>query len=262
MVGAAPPPVRLTAAMARTPRLHVGRLAGVGCLQPLEGTHARHLRALRVGPGDLVELFDGAGHGAWGRVETVAPCPTVRVLASAGAAAAESPLKVVLVQALPAKLPRFDAVVRMATELGVAAVVPVVTARTRLPGGGAATLARRGERWRRLAAAATEQCGRALVPRVDDPVQWRDVPWGELPSPRLLLEPAAAEPLAVAAAEVAAAATLFVGPEGGFSPAERARLEREGARGVSLGPRILRADTAGAVAVALLQFARGDLGGA
>jgi len=170
----------------------------------------------------------------------------------------ESPLALTLIQGV-CRGERMDLVVQKAVELGAARILPVLTARSvpRLDG---ARAARRHAHWQAVAAAAAEQCGRAVVPEVAPPSPLREALAGAtLPAVRYLLDPAAgAGPRALP--PLGAAAALLVGPEGGLTDGERAAAEAAGFRGLRLGPRILRTETAGLAALAVLQALHGDLG--
>jgi 16S rRNA (uracil1498-N3)-methyltransferase len=223
---------------------------------------AHHLgRVLRLRPGGLVDATDGAGHlytvrlvaldatGAWGTIEGRAEPRR------------ESPCALTLAQAI-LKGDRMSWLVQKATELGVARIIPMETARVvARPAGGAAA---RVGRWERIAREAVKQSGRVVVPTIDRSRAFADVTC-EVPTHDVAWVFWAGGGLALAGAAAAAgrpaSALLLVGPEGGFTPEEVALAEGAGARLVSLGPRTLRADSAGLAAVALCQYLFGDLGG-
>jgi 16S rRNA (uracil1498-N3)-methyltransferase len=225
------------------------------------------MRVMRLQPGDAVFLFDGAGAEFEGELMSIdGATAQVRILGPV-ASDAESPLRVVLVQAVPVKLPRMDTIVRQTTELGVARIVPVLTARGQIPAGGERTLARRVERWRRVAETAAQQCGRSVVPAVADTVAWRDLELSSLPRPLALFHGAGESAgagwsdVGTGLASAGDAMTLMVGPEGGWSEEELATARAADAEVVNLGPRVLRADTAGAVAMSIAQWRWGDVSG-
>jgi 16S rRNA (uracil1498-N3)-methyltransferase len=152
-----------------------------------------------------------------------------------------------------------ELVIQKATELGVSEIRPVVTART----DAAARPALRGsrqERWDKVASGAAEQCGRAVVPDVA-PTSTLDrflaEPFDGLKL--LLLETPGVPSLASRALAVPSAVLLLLGPAGGWEPAEAERITAAGFTSASLGPRILRAETAAIAAVALAQALWGDL---
>jgi len=221
---------------------------------------ARHMQVMRLAAGDRVFLFDGEGVEVEGRLRTLNSDGVEVEVVGPVSADAESGLEIVLVQAVPVKVPRMDTIVRQCTELGVVRILPVTSARGQTPGGGNRALERRAERWRRIAATAAQQCGRARIPQIDEPAPWEGLEWAGLPQPRLLLHPRGAAMQEASGGDDVTGLTLLIGPEGGWSEEEIATAREAGAQPVACGPRVLRADTAGAVAVSLAQYLWGDLG--
>jgi 16S rRNA (uracil1498-N3)-methyltransferase len=218
------------------------------------GPEARHYLAdvLRLRAGERIEVFDGRGGRYEGRLEegleSVALGP--RELARGGSA------QITLLVAL-AKGEKLELVVQKATELGAARIVPFAAERSvvRLEG---AKGEERARRWRRIAEEAARQCGRADVPEVAAPQALADALASLAPGTATFVFHPGGAPLEagpVAAAGLAA----VVGPEGGLTEDELAICRRAGARAASLGPRVLRAETAALVAVTLLQVRFGDL---
>jgi 16S rRNA (uracil1498-N3)-methyltransferase len=157
----------------------------------------------------------------------------------------------------PIRRNRLDWLVEKAAELGAARLVPLLTERT-------VVRLENPARLRAVAAEAAEQCGRLSVPEIANPVplgSWLAGRSADRGRPLLLADEAGGEPIATALAEVAGTAEppdLMVGPEGGWAPRERALLlSRPGVRPVSLGPLILRAETAALAALAAWQAVRG-----
>lgn len=229
-------------------RFHVESPLGAQATLDLPDGAARHVQVLRMQPGMGLTLFDGHG-GEWsarilamGRqrveVELLAHDPVERELATS----------VTLVAAMPAN-DRFDWLVEKATELGVAAIEPVMTERSvlRLSGERAQ---RKQQHWQAVAVAAAEQCGRTRVPRIGLPVTlatWLGGPSGASASTvDLLLSLGDAVPLAqrLRAAPAGSPWRIFSGPEGGYAPSEEQALRAHGAQPTHLGERVLRAETA------------------
>lgn len=219
-------------------------------------------RVLRLGPGELVVVADGNGREYTVRLERVADTATGTVVRE-GVSAVESPLAVTLVQGIP-KGDKMEQIVRAATELGLHALQPVVTARTvvRLP---PSRWRERAGRWQRVAKEAAKQCGRAVVPEVRAPralADWLAACSADAAGLRLCLWEGAAPPLGDVLARLAAtpaAVEVLVGPEGGLAREEVDAARERGFAPAGLGPRILRTETAGPAAVAILQFRFGDL---
>ena len=225
-----------------------------------DAAETRHLgRVLRLGPGDLVTAVDPSGRRWQVRLTELTARAASGVVVADDSAARESPLDLTLVQGVP-KADKMDLVVRVATELGVARVVPVLCERTviRPPASGWAD---RVARWQRIAAEATKQCGRARIPEVTAPSAL-DAWIRRGPEPGLLVclweeSPSAfADPLPPPPVP---RATLVVGPEGGLAAREVDALRAGGGVVTGVGPRILRTETAGPVGLALLQARYGDL---
>lgn len=226
----------------------------------LEGDRHHYLsRVLRVRPGTAVELFCGDGDVFRATVLSVERHASTIAVDSAHPGQPASPLRVVLLQSL-LRRSRLELAVQKATELGVAEVRLVETSRctARRPGG------QRLQRLRTIAAEAAEQCGRAEVPAVLAPASLDDAlsATPEVDARLVLWEEARHASLAAALPGLRkpAAIALLCGPEGGLSADEVARAEAADYRAVGLGPRILRAETAPLVALAVLQFGWGDWG--
>lgn len=225
----------------------------------LEGDRARYVsRALRLRPGDRFILFDGSG-GEYRVAITRITKNRVDVLPeSFEQRSVESALAIRLLQGV-AKGERMDTVVQKATELGVARISPVLTeySVTRLDEDKAL---RRASHWQRIAISACEQSGRNTVPQVDTPRALAGVLQrpNRLPGQRLVLSPDAATQIG-SAALADTPVTLLVGPEGGLSPVEIESSINAGFVALSMGPRILRTETAAIAALAILQARIGDL---
>jgi 16S rRNA (uracil1498-N3)-methyltransferase len=247
-------------------RLYVPVPLQAGAELSLPPEAARHVQVLRLQPGDELILFNGQG-GQWqaevqqmGRKEVA-----VRLRAALPDPANELPLHITLAMGMPAN-ERMDSLVEKATELGVAALQPLQCARSVLKLQGERADKRRAH-WQGVAIAASEQSGRTQVPDVAPvaelkawlsslprPAAPAALPDGAgLPEWRGLLSLAAdAQPLArwAALGQAASRITLLSGPEGGLAPEEEALARSAGFVPLSLGRRVLRADTAPLAALA------------
>jgi 16S rRNA (uracil1498-N3)-methyltransferase len=237
---------------ARTTRLFVdAELSPRASIELPEDAAHHAARVLRLAAGDRVVLFDGRG----GEYDATLAMPgRGRVLAETGdwrELERESPLGVTLVQAVSSG-ERMDFTIQKAVELGVAAIHPVYSERSivRLAG---EREAKKLAHWRRVAIAACEQCGRNRVPAVAEPLALASYRAPE--GTKILLAPTATRRLAELARGPLA---LAAGPEGGFSEAEEAQLQRDGFVAASLGPRVLRTETAALAALAALNALAGD----
>ncbi|RZL40618.1 MAG: 16S rRNA (uracil(1498)-N(3))-methyltransferase [Rubrivivax sp.] len=213
------------------------------CELALPSGAARHVQVLRLQPGGALTLFDGSGP-EWRAEVTAMGRSEVRVsLLGAEQPQRELARAVTLAVVMPAN-DRMDFLVEKASELGAAALQPLVGERSVLRLSGERADKKRAH-WQGVAIAAAEQCGRTVPMRIE-PVLSLSGWLAALPMPgddewRGLLSPAAASPLA---AFPQPRALFLSGPEGGLSDAEEDAARARGFAAVSLGPRILRADTA------------------
>lgn len=239
-----------------SPRIYCDLRLGPGAQFPLPQDAANHVgRALRLRAGDALVVFDGSG-GEYDA--TILRVDRDRVDVKTGAfreAEREAPLEVGLVQGLP-EADKMDWILQKSVELGVAWIQPVVCERSvvRLSGDRAA---RRESHWQRVVIAACEQTGRNRVPALKPTLAFRD--WAAQPAAgaRWMLSPGAAEALA-AQPPPAGPVELLVGPEGGLSERELDIAANIGFAALSLGPRVLRAETAPLAALAAIQSLWGD----
>jgi len=225
------------------------------------GPEAAHrlARVLRLRSGEHLVLFDGSGQEWAVELKSVGAKGLTAVVVQEVPAPPEPRVHLTLLACL-LKEPRFELLLEKATELGVAEIVPVVARRSVVrPWKEGA----KQERWRRIVIEATEQCERARPPELHPPVPLpqalrraeglRIVPWEEERSQGLgqLLRGLREPPRQV---------SLLVGPEGGLEPQEVEMARQCGFAVVTLGPRILRAETAALVACALVMHELGELG--
>ncbi|MDQ7311822.1 16S rRNA (uracil(1498)-N(3))-methyltransferase [Stenotrophomonas sp. Sm10] len=221
---------------------------------------ANHLvRVMRLREGDTCVLFNGDGHD-YSATLTAAGKREVQVRIDAVQAVDnESPLAIILLQGI-ARGEKMDLILQKATELGVAAIIPVNAERTEVKLD-AARAEKRVSHWNNVVTSACGQSGRASIPQVGPPLSLAQAA-AALPADtlRLTLDPLGAHRLSTLDAAPAGGIVIAIGPEGGWSPRDRDQLAAAGFQGLQLGPRILRTETAGLAAIAALQARLGDLG--
>jgi 16S rRNA (uracil1498-N3)-methyltransferase len=255
--------------------------------------HHRVTRVLRLRKGDALRIFDGRGNEYETVIESADRAQATLRVTGAVPPLPEPRIKITLFQSVP-RGDAMERVIQKCVEIGLSEIVPVITGRTvARPGEEGAKLAR----WRTIALHAVEQSGRAWLVPISGPVAF-DTVLERIPSFDLTLVPhigdagvgtahtrrnapessviqSAAErseesrlrlscPTAIGevlgAFRKATSVALLIGPEGGFSPEEIDRLAAAGARTVSLGPRVLRSETAGLVAATIALYHFGDVG--
>lgn len=230
--------------------------SGKHCL--VTGNAANHMvRVLRLGVGAAITLFNGAGGEYAARIESLRK-DAVRVEVGAHAALErESPLDVTLAQGV-SRGERMDWIIQKATELGVRRIVPLITVRSvvRLD---AHQALKKLQHWRGIAIAACEQCGRNRLPELAAPVDLLEFLASEASGDamRLVLSPAGN--LRIGTIKSPQKIIVLIGPEGGLAPHEGETALDRGFSAMSLGPRILRTETAAIAALAALQQQIGDL---
>lgn len=246
----------MQAAGSRIARFYVDIALGPGAhlvLPPDAGHHA--LRVLRLREGDAVTLFNGTGGEYAARIQRVSREAVEVEVVEHAATERESPLAVTLAQGISSG-DRMDLTIQKSVELGVHAIQPLIAERSvvRLKGERGDT---RREHWQRVAAAACEQCGRNRVPPVATAIA-STVFRAPAEALKLLLAPGARSGLRALSLSGDRPIVLAAGPEAGFSPREEAMLIAGGFVPVSLGPRVLRTETAGPAALAALNALAGD----
>lgn len=221
----------------------------------LSADEARHLReVLRLKVGDEVQVFDGAGREFRAVVSQARrESAELEIGDEIESPKSESPLQLTLAVAL-LKGEKFDLVVQKGTELGVNRFIPLVTRYADIRLRDEADAAKRVARWQRIALEAAKQCGRSVVPEVNEPVQFESV-IGE----NSCLMFSERDGQALNTDLKAENLTAIIGSEGGWSDEELEQARAANVAVVTLGGRVLRAETAAITAAVLLQHLYGDI---
>ncbi len=215
----------------------------------LTGEEMHHARVTRLREGEEIEIFDGSGRSATGRIVTLGTSGwEVEIVADAPVR--ESPRKIVLAMAV-INLERFELVLQKATELGVVEIVPLLTDRMEIR---PERFAGKGDRWRKIIFEAVKQCGRAVVPTLAGNASLAAVLLRQ--GTKIIFD--AGHPISPPN-DLSDPLILLIGPEGGWSEEELNLAAASGARFEHLGPRRLRAETAAIVATTLIAARYGDL---
>ncbi len=238
--------------------------AGIGQEGSIGGSDARHIRTvLRMKHGDTLVVFDGRGNDYEAQIKTISPdqvrvSPVKRIHTTM-----DSPVKITFAQAM-LKGKKMDMLARQITELGITRWVPFFSERS-IPVPAKAKLPVRLERWRSIIIESMKQCQRSLLTELADIVSFDEaLEMGREDDLKLIFWeeetrtlPEVLDPVPDRCESVFA----IIGPEGGFSKAEIEKAVTLGYRSVSLGSRILKAETAALSVCTLMQYLFGDMGG-
>ncbi len=241
----------------RTPRIFCSKALAQGQCVVLDEAGARHVhQVLRLHAGDALVLFDGEGGEYQAVIRRITRREVEIELGAFCDRDVESPLVIHLGQGI-SRGERMDFTVQKSVELGLASVTPLYTERCMVKLAGSRS-DKRLDHWRSVARSACEQSGRNRIPVVHEPqnlASW--LPDSQGKGVALLLDPTATNRLRDIPPPDRAV-TLLIGPEGGLSDGERVQAKAAGFIGVSLGPRILRTETAALAALSAMQALWGD----
>ena len=237
------------------PRFFLDAPLRAGSVCTLSEDAAHHaIHVLRLREGEDITLFNGRGGEYAARIASIQRLRIAVDILQHRAVERESPLRVTLVQGVSAG-EKMDSTLRKAVELGVAEVQPVLAARSVARPKGERAEGRRAH-WQKVVIAACEQCGRNRIPAVHPLIALSDYrPAGE--GTKILLSPLSEAPFSRVSLN-GEKLILAAGPEAGFTAEEEAALVSAGFTPASLGPRVLRTETAAVAALAALSALRGD----
>jgi 16S rRNA (uracil1498-N3)-methyltransferase len=240
------------------PRFYCPQPLAAGAIVDLPEAVAHHLFVVRMQPGDALTLFDGRGGQYRASLLDSGKKRASARVEEHEAVDLELPYAITLAQGLP-EGSKMDWIIEKAVELGVAGIVPLAAQRSvvRLS---AERAEKRHAHWQGVIVAASEQCGRNRLARLAPLTDFDRFIAAQDAQPRILFSPRATQSLADwARAAGPQAVSLMVGPEGGFNEQEEQTAVRAGTLALSLGPRVLRTETAGLAAIAALNALWGQL---
>ena len=237
-------------------RLYTPQYLEEGSVCLLEKQSAKHLvKVLRARPGDQCFLFNGNGHQYLATVLDTSNSPSLKVTAQSSPNN-ESPLRITLAQGV-SRGDRMDFVIQKSVECGVHQIDPIITSRCGVKLN-QERWQKRQQHWQSIAISACEQSGRCVVPQVAMPISFEQ--WLEKSHGTVLI----ADTLSTAQSLCSSkredfSMSVIIGSEGGFTDEELALAYDKGCQGLSLGPRILRTETAAVVAITSMQLQWGDM---
>lgn len=242
----------------RVPRFYVPQPFAIGQEFTLPDTTFRHaVQVLRLGVDEPLILFNGEGGEYLAQISNVSKRSASVLIDSFSAIDTESPVHLTLVQAV-IKPDKMDFALQKAVELGANTIQPLITQRSvvRI---GKEQVDKKLQHWEGIVVAACEQSGRTRMPTVQAPLtleRWLETPFV---GTRIILAPGDFPRINALSADLPTPIALLIGPEGGFTDEEVQTCVQAGVMPVSLGPRILRAETASSAALTLIQHRFGDL---
>jgi 16S rRNA (uracil1498-N3)-methyltransferase len=241
----------------RIPRLFIDITLSTGEIIILPREKAHHIsHVLRKRVGDSIKLFNDSGHEYESRIIEITKKSAQIEIGESRDVENESPLTINLCLAI-ARGQHMDFSIQKAVELGVKNIIPVISEFSNVK----IQDSRKQNKimhWQNIIISATEQCGRCRLTQLQSPIEFSDCLELEISGPRLILHPISQQSMSktnVTGNEI----TLLVGPEGGFSDQEVKQAEEKGCMTISLGPRVLRTETAVVTAVSNAQQLWGDL---
>lgn len=231
----------------------------------IRGEDVKHIyKVLRLKSGDKISINDCEGSEYLGEIESINKESISVILTDELAINNESPIQVYLYQGLP-KASKMDLIVQKSVELGIAEVNPIIT--QRVIAKGEIGEFKKVDRWNKIALEACKQCKRSIIPKIKTPLEFQEF-INEIKDMDLIIVPYENEN-GYGIKKVTSSidknsihkVAIVIGPEGGFEEDEIAVLRENGAYIVTLGPRILRTETAGIVTLSIIMYELSDLGG-
>ncbi|MBC8198927.1 MAG: 16S rRNA (uracil(1498)-N(3))-methyltransferase [Desulfobacterales bacterium] len=244
-------------------RFFIKQSETAGPISVVRGTDARHIKkVLRLKQGDIITLFDGAGNEYEARIISLSPSSVNVSIIRTFPSTTESPVQIIVAQAF-LKQRKMDNLVRQLTELGITKWVPFISKRS-VPRPDNKRLADRINRWKKISKEALKQCNRGRIMEIGPTVSFEDTfNISRQSSLKIAFWENESKPINLALSRSDRPFNnifIMIGPEGGFTSQEIEKAKACGFITATLGPRILRAETAAIAASVLIQYLFGDIG--
>ncbi|WP_010247846.1 16S rRNA (uracil(1498)-N(3))-methyltransferase [Acetivibrio cellulolyticus] len=230
----------------------------------ITGEDYNHIKkVLRLKCEEIVTLSDGIGNEYVAEIKDFGDGFVHTKVIESYKNTTEPPIKVTLYQGLP-KSDKMDFIIQKSVELGISRIVPVLTERTVVRLDSEKDAAKKCERWNRISQEAAKQCNRGIIPKIEVPISFKeaikkvhDVPLSLIPYEKESKN--SLKQILKSVGDISEV-SVFIGPEGGFTEQEIEEAVNCGLSSVTLGPRILRTETAGITVLTILMYELGDVG--
>ncbi|WP_069649306.1 16S rRNA (uracil(1498)-N(3))-methyltransferase [Caloranaerobacter ferrireducens] len=229
----------------------------------IKGEDVKHIKnVLRLDIGEIINVSNCEGEEYLAEITEIEKDYVVAVIKEEFESKSEPPIQIILYQGLP-KSSKMDLIIQKATELGVVEIVPLITKRTVVKVEGEKKELKKLERWKRIAKEASKQCKRGIIPVVNKIMTFNEM-INRLKDEEFILVPYENE-LKIGLKDILRTykkgkINIIIGPEGGFEEEEIEKLKGINSHIISLGPRILRTETAGFTTISVVMYELGDLG--
>ena len=229
----------------------------------ITGEDVNHIKnVLRAVSGDKIMVSDGSGSEYSAGIESIEKDKITASIIDIFSNITEPPIEITLFQGIP-KSDKMETIIQKCVELGVKKIVPVLTERTIVKYNSLKDMENKTARWQRISLEASKQCNRGIVPEVGMPLKLEKA-FETTCEYSLSLIPYENETLTSLRKHVSkhtgGSICIFIGPEGGFDENEIIKAQQWGIKPVTLGPRVLRTETAGSAVLAILMYELGDMG--
>ena len=230
----------------------------------ITGEDYNHIKkVLRLKCGEIVTLSDGIGNEYVAEIEEFGEGFVHTKVIESYKNTTEPPVKVTLYQGLP-KSDKMDFIIQKSVELGISRIVPVLTERTVVRLDSEKDALKKSERWNRISQEASKQCNRGIIPKIEIPISFKEAIKQTKDNVLALIpyekESANSLKQILKRGGNITEISVFIGPEGGFTEQEIEEAVNMGLNSVTLGPRILRTETAGITVLSILMYELGDVG--
>jgi len=233
----------------------------------IEGDDVKHIsKVLRLSKGDEIEICDGEAWEYIGNIQSISKDEVIAAIVQREPLRTEAELRVILYQGLP-KGAKMELILQKTTEMGIAEIVPIITDRAVVQLKDTKDKEKKAERWYKITEEAAKQCKRGIIPEVHIPISFKEALKHSVQNNLNIL---AYEKESVKGLKNLLSQSkdksikrigIWIGPEGGFTEEEISLALDNNVSTVTLGPRILRTETAGFALLSMVMYELGDLGG-